>query len=357
MLILVLVGLILKFGKPFLLPLALASLLAMLLFPICEWLEKKGVNKAVSTLLSMLVLVGFIACVFTFVGLQAADLAKNATKIEQRAKEKYQQVQQFISEKLGVSPQKQEEMIKKQQQASQGQMAGTAAAIAKGIGGFLTGTVIVLVYIFLLIYFRGHLKRFIIRIVPDNQEENTADIIEQSRKVTQKYLTGLALMIIGLWVMYSIGFSIAGVKNAIFFAIICGLLEIVPFVGNLLGTALTIVMALAQGGGGGVVIGILITYGTVQFIQSYILEPLVVGTEVNLNPLFTIVALIAGEFVWGIPGMILAIPVMGVTKIICDHIEPLKPFGQLIGEDKKEGSGLKKKMKQFGKKALEKVKG
>ena len=55
-----------------------------------------------------------------------------------------------------------------------------------------------------------------------------------------------------------------------------------------------------------VVLGILITYGIVQFIQSYILEPLVVGTEVNINPLFTIVGLIAGEFVWGIPGMILA---------------------------------------------------
>ena len=357
LLIIFLAALILKLGKPFLAPLAFASLLAMLLCPVAIWLEKKGVNKAIATLLSVLVLVAFLAGVLTFVGFQAADLSKNATKIKQQAKEKYEQAQQFVSEKLGVSQAKQKEVIEKQKESSQGKPGGLAMGIVTGIGGFMATFLIILVYIFLLIYFRGHLKRFVIRIVPDNQEDNAADIITKSTKVTQKYLTGLALMIAGLWIMYGIGFSIAGVKNAIFFAILCGVLEIIPFVGNLVGTALTILMSLAQGGGGNVVIGILITYALVQFIQSYILEPLVVGTEVNINPLFTIVGLIAGEFVWGIPGMILAIPVLGVTKIVCDHIEPLKPYGQLIGEDKKGDGGAKKKVKDFAKKAIDKVKG
>jgi predicted PurR-regulated permease PerM len=351
-----LTGFILKFGKPFLAPLAFASLLAMLVLPIALWLEKKGVNKTIATLLSVLVFVAFIAGVLALVGFQAADLSKNAGQIKQQAKEKYHQAQQFVSEKLGVSKKKQQEMIKKQQESSQGK-GGLATAIVAGIGGFIATVLIIFVYIFLLIYFRGHLKRFIIRIVPDDQADNARQIIEKSTKVTRKYLTGLSLMIVGLWIMYGIGFSIAGVKSAIFFAILCGVLEIVPFVGNLVGTGLTVVMSLAQGGGGNVVIGILITYGIVQFIQSYILEPLVVGTEVNINPLFTIVGLIAGEFVWGIPGMILAIPVLGVAKIVCDHIDPLKPYGQLIGEDKKEDRGVKKKMKGFAKKMINKVKG
>lgn len=357
LLILVLVGVILKFGKPFLAPLAFAALLSMLLLPLCEWFEKKGIGKAISTVLSILVLVTFIVALLSLLGWQAADLAKDATKIEQRAKEKYEQVQQFVSEKLGVPREKQQEMIKKQQQSSQGKLAGMAAGIAAGVGSFLTDTLIVLVYIFLLIYFRKHLRRFIIRIVPAENEDNANEILNKSQKVTQKYLTGFSLMIVGLWIMYYIGFSIAGVKNAIFFAILCGLLEIIPFVGNLIGNALTVLMALAQGGGMNVVLGILITYGLVQFIQSYILEPLVVGSEVNINPFFTIVGLIAGEFIWGISGMVLAIPVLGVTKILCDHIEPLKPYGQLIGEKKKEDKGFKKKMKGFAQKIINKFKG
>ena len=160
--------------------------------------------------------------------------------------------------------------------------------------------------------------------------------MQNSRKVAQKYITGMMLMIVGLWIMYSIGFAISGVKNFFFFAILCGLLEIVPFVGNLIGNVLTVVVTLAQGGSMNVVLGILITYALVQFIQSYILEPVVVGSEVSIHPVFTIIGIILGEFLWGIPGMILAIPIMGIIKIVCDHIEPLKPFGFLIGEEKKK---------------------
>ena len=149
-----------------------------------------------------------------------------------------------------------------------------------------------------------------------------------------------------LWVMYSIGFSIVGVKYAVLFAIICGLLEIVPFIGNLTGNLLTILMVVIQGGGMGMVIGVVITYLIVQFLQTYILEPLVVGAEVNINPLFTIVILVLGELVWGIPGMVLAIPLLGILKIICDHVESLKPYGYLIGSDKKKRSSLLKRNKK-----------
>jgi predicted PurR-regulated permease PerM len=149
--------------------------------------------------------------------------------------------------------------------------------------------------------------------------------------------------------MYAIGFSIAGVKNAFFFAVLCGLLEIVPFIGNITGTALTLSMSLVQGGGMNLVIGILITYIVVQFIQTYIIEPLVVGAEVNINPLFTILGLVAGEMLWGIAGMVLAIPLMGITKVICDHIVPLQPFGYLIGEEKKPEKGFTGKVRDLAK--------
>jgi predicted PurR-regulated permease PerM len=172
-------------------------------------------------------------------------------------------------------------------------------------------------------------------VVPSGNKDDALSVMSKCTKVTSKYLSGLGLMIVMLWVLYGIGFSIVGVKNAIFFAILCGLLEIIPFVGNITGTGITIIMAFTQGGGSGMVIGILVTYGIVQFLQTYILEPLVVGSEVNINPLFTIVVIVVGELVWGVPGMVLAIPTLGMLKIVCDHIEPLKPYGFLIGKESK----------------------
>jgi predicted PurR-regulated permease PerM len=349
LIVIVLSSIILKYGAPFLIPLAFAALLAMLLVPVCSWLEKKGVNKALSTILSIMLVIVFLAGVVAFIGWQVSDLAKDTSELEKQITQKYGELRQYISNELGIPEEKQKEFVEKQQESSGNKMQIVTGTIG-GLGSFLTNLLLVFVYIFLLLYFRGHIKRFVIRIVPDKEERKAIHVVDSLQQVTQKYLTGLSLMIVGLWIMYGIGFSLVGVKNAIFFAVLCGLLEIVPFVGNLVGNLLTILMSLSQGGDVNMVIGILVTYGIVQFIQSYILEPLVVGAEVNINPLFTIVGLVAGELVWGIPGMILAIPLMGVAKIVCDHVDSLKPFGELIGEEEKEPGKIKKSMTALTKK-------
>ncbi len=262
--------------------------------------------------------------------------------------EKYEHVKELVAQKLGITEAKQKQLIEEQQKSSSGKMASTITGIMSGIGGFLTDTLLVFVYMFLFIYLRSRIKGFIIRLVPLKDRPNALEILDNTQKVTVKYLSGLSLMIVCLWVMYGIGFSLLGVENAIFFAILCGLLEIVPFVGNLAGTTLTIAMSMVQGGGMDMVLGILVVYGVVQFIQTYLLEPMIVGAEVSINPLFTIIGLVAGEMIWGIPGMILAIPLLGITKIIFEHIEPLKPFAYLIGsDDKKSDEGFMQKIKSW----------
>jgi predicted PurR-regulated permease PerM len=156
-------------------------------------------------------------------------------------------------------------------------------------------------------------------------------------------------MIVLLWVMYGMGFSILGVHNALFFAFLCGLLEIIPFINNLTGTSITVLVAAVQGGSSPMLIGIIVTYGIIQFIQGWVLEPLIVGSQVKINPLFTIIALVVGQLVWGLPGIFLAIPLIAMIKIICDHIEPLKPYGFLIGEtnDVKNESFIAKKISNW----------
>lgn len=191
-----------------------------------------------------------------------------------------------------------------------------------------------LVYIFLFLYFRGRLKNFLLKLVPPGKRDDSSVVLSKIQHVAQQYLGSMALMIVVLWVMYGIGFSIIGVKQPLFFAVFCGILEIVPFVGNLTGTAVTIILSVAQGGSGNLIIGIIITYVIVQFIQTYFLEPLIVGKGVRINPLATIAGLVAGELIWGIPGMVLAIPLIGMLKIVCDHIEPLKPYGYLLGNER-----------------------
>jgi predicted PurR-regulated permease PerM len=347
----VLTGWLLYKAKPFLVPFVFAGLLAMLLLPLGQRMERKGWGRGISSLLSLLSLVAAVAIIIGLLSWQIADLAKNSSQIEQNITQKIQQLREYVTSSIGIPEAKQNEIIKKQQQASSGKVTSLITGAMAGAGSALTNIILVLVYIFLFLFYRDHLRNFVLRLVSREQEETARDIIRNGRKVAQKYLTGLALMIGSLWVMYGIGFSIAGVKNAIFFAVLCGLLEIIPFVGNLLGTAITVFAAVAQGGSTTLVLGILATYATVQFVQTYFLEPLVVGKEVNIHPMFTIIGLVAGEFIWGLPGMILAIPLLGITKIVCDHIPSLKPYGYLLG-DEQQGEGYAKKLKGWIKEKL-----
>ncbi len=339
----------LYFSKPFLAPFAIAGILSMLFLPLANKLEHKGISRGFSTLISTTLLITFIAGLFILLSTQLAGLSEDLPSIKENINKTIEQIKAYISNSLGISLAKQEQVLAQQKSSNSGQTSALITATLSFLFSILVDTILVLVYIFLLMFYRTKLKKFILKLVPDVRNSQTSYIIHQSSKVAAKYLIGLGTMIVMLWIMYGIGFTIIGVKNAIFFAVLCGVLEIIPFVGNVTGTGLTLLMGLSQGGGSSIIIGILVTYAIVQFVQTYILEPLVVGSEVNINPLFTILVIVIGELVWGVAGMVLAIPTLGIIKVICDNVETLKPYGYLIGEDKKE-SKLKEKIKSLFKK-------
>ena len=331
---------VLYYAKPFLVPVCFAGLLAMLFLPISLWFESKNIPKGLSILFCIIIFIIIITGIIWLISWQITDVTSEASDIESKLQKMITQLKEYIQSHFGISK-KQQELITEQAKNNSTMFSN----IGSSLMGFMVDFILMLVYIFLFMFYRERIKTFVLKIVSSQQKKNAETIILDVEKVSQQYIAGLGLMIACLWVMYSIGFSIVGVKYAVLFAIICGLLEIVPFIGNLTGNLLAVLMVVIQGGGIGMVIGVVVTYLIVQFLQTYLLEPLVVGAEVNINPLFTIIILVVGELVWGIPGMVLAIPLLGIIKIICDHVESLKPYGYLIGSDKKKRPSIFRKKK------------
>ena len=329
------------YAKPFLVPLCFGGLLAMLFLPLSRWFENKKIPKGLSILLCIIIFLALITAIIGLISWQITDLATESTDIENKVRKMISKIEKYIGAHFGISKKEQEKIINGQTQEN----GGMLSSLGSSVTGFVVDFILVLVYIFLFMFYRSRIKTFVLQLISSQQKKNTETIIHDIQKVAQQYVTGLGMMIFCLWIMYSIGFSIVGVKYAVLFAIICGLLEIIPFIGNLTGTLLAILMVVIQGGGTEMVLGVIVTYLIVQFLQTYLLEPLVVGAEVNINPLFTIIILVLGELVWGIPGMVLAIPLLGIVKIICDHIPSLKPYGYLIGSDRKKKSILRKRKK------------
>src|SRR5690606_4429968 len=105
-----------------------------------------------------------------------------------------------------------------------------------------------------------------------------------------------------------------------------------PYVGSTLGGMFPFVMALATEDSMQPALMVALSIILIQTIDNYFIEPNVVGGEVNLSALASILSIIIGGIIWGVAGMILFIPIVGIFKIICDHVESLKPIAYLIGD-------------------------
>jgi predicted PurR-regulated permease PerM len=324
----------LYFAKPVLMPLAIAGMFALVFMPFCQWLERKGCHTVVASLicglLFTLLIGGFILVVFWHVQHIAADFSD----IRQHFTDYLREFRHYLHDQFGLDTLKKGSPLPVPVQPDSDGIGKIAGMMVGIVISLVINLLLIMVYMIMLLCLRHQVRTFILKLAPPESRGKTEVVINRSAHVVQQYLRGLAIVIGFLWIMYSIGFSLVGVHTPIFFAILCGLLEIVPFVGNITGSTLTCLMALSQGGGFNMVFGVLITYILIQSIQFYIISPLVMQTQVSIHPLFTIVILFAGDLVWGIPGMILAIPALGIAKIICDHIEVLQPFGHLLGENR-----------------------
>lgn len=328
LLILFLVCAGLYFAKAFLIPLFIGAILATLFLPLCKWLEIKKIPRGLSVAICLLTFLMAIGGIGSLLGWQISELMSDFTLLKQKIIEKVNTIQQYIFTRFGISVEKQWDLVKNQKSSFSENLNFMLGSLAK----ILTNFILILVYIAGLLYYRNHIKIFFIKLSNPSQRGEMEHVVYKAAHVSQQYLLGLTKMIICLWIMYGFGFTLVGVKNALFFAVLCGLLEIIPFIGNITGTTITLLVAAVQGAGLPMLGGIVLTYGIIQFIQGWVLEPFIVGPQVKINPLFIIIALVVGELVWGIPGIFMAIPLIAMLKIVCDHIEPLKPYGFLMGE-------------------------
>ena len=319
-------------AKNFLMPISIGGIIAMLYLPLCKLLEKQKLPRLFAIFICFFTIVLAIAILLSILRWQLSPLLNDFEKIKEKTIANGILLQQYVFNNLGIAIEEQKQILKTEKPS----YTNIIQVIFESMKYIIANTILVSMYFFLFLYYRTHIKNFILRITPKPKIIEMEQVIYATTHVTQQYLLGLAKIIVCLWIMYSIGFGLIGVNNFIVFAIICGLLEIIPYIGNLTGTLLTVAVSAMEGASLPVLGAIILTYGIIQFIQGWLLEPLVLGRQVKINPLFTILALVFGEIIWGIPGVILAIPITAMLKIICDHVDSLKPYGFLIGEIKNE---------------------
>jgi predicted PurR-regulated permease PerM len=342
LLFIVLLVITLYYGKVLLVPVIFGVLVAMLMAPVCRALDNRGFHRALSSAICVLILVVVIAGVSAIVIAEINSFTEDMSLLEAKGKEMLRGLQKFIQSNFKITPKEQITIAKEQVQNGTSSSGGIAGNILTALTSTIGTLILMLVYCFLFLFSKEKYESFFVRFYHEQDADKVRTIVDKISQVSQKYLTGRAMSVLILATLYSIALLIIGVENAILLAGIAAVLTIIPYVGSTLGGMFPFIMALITEDSLQPALMVAGSIILIQTIDNYFIEPNVVGGEVGLSALASIMSIIIGGVIWGVAGMILFLPMFGIFKIICDHVEELKPIGYLLG-DASNGNGSKLK--------------
>ncbi len=334
---LALIALVIAFliaGRPVLLPLAVSILFTFLLLPISQKLENWRIPRGVAIVISMIIAAAFFVGIIYFLYSQVLMFVEDWPQLSKQMSAKIDALYTYIDNKFGYSEYKQKDWVN-ERLTSAGQSAGQIAlGLFSATGSFIASVALLPIFIFFLTYYREKYKHFIHLIFKDRRADHALAILKKITTVSQSYLKGLFLVVIILSILNSAGFLILGLRHAILFGVLLALLNIIPYIGVLLGSILPIMMALITEDSFTIALGVAGVAIFVQFLENNFITPNVVGSSVSINPFTAILALTTSAMIWGVVGMIIALPFVGMMKVAFDNIEQLKPLGYLLGEER-----------------------
>lgn len=318
-------------AKGFFAPLIMAVILSLIVLPLAQKMEKI-MKRSLAALLNSLMLFIISIGLMAVISFQVRSLAEDWPKIKEVMTPKIEQLKNFALEHTPLSK-KDIKTAGEGSQISSGTPSGSKVAdFMKALTSFIANYLLTFVYVFFLLNYRHIFKNFLLEVFPDRKRRKIHTIINESVKIAPQYLIG-KLMLMGLLiVLYAIGLGLSGVSNFILVSVIAGVLTLIPYVGNIVAFFMAVIFGYLTTGDTMTLVGIALTFTIAQFVESYALEPYVVGDRVDVHPFFVILVIVLGNMVWGIIGMILAIPVMGILTVILLNIEELRPFGVLFSK-------------------------
>lgn len=183
-------------------------------------------------------------------------------------------------------------------------------SLFSGLGTIFFGLIIGLYMLFDF----DNVTNLLLKLIPKRYQMEVADLLENIGREVRKSVNGTLLVACMVFVCDTIGFSIVGLNSALLFGLFCGITDLIPYIGPYIGTAVTAIVAFTQSPLIG--IGVLVIAIIVQLVESYILQPVVMSKATKLHPVTIICSLLIFGHFFGIVGMILAVPIMSIFKVI-----------------------------------------
>jgi predicted PurR-regulated permease PerM len=338
----VLTCLILSLAQNIFIPLIFGLLIAILLYPLNKFFEfKMRLGRTLSPILCIVLFVSAAVGFIYFLALQFIGFSGDFPQLRKRFLLMVDDVQHWLHYKLHINNSQQTEYLNKSMTEITGSIAHSISNVFVSVTGVLLLTIFVLIFTFFILFYRKLLMKFVLYLFRAEHQVKVNEVIVETKRMIYAYVFGLVIEMVLVSVVNCTMFLIMGVQYALLLGVMAAVLNIIPYLGIYSSIVICMLVTLANSNGAmaaEVGIGLFV----VHLLDSNILFPRIIGGRVKMNPFITIVAVIVGQFLWGVPGMFLFIPITGIIKLICERVEGLEAWSLLIGVEEVEPKPQKK---------------
>ncbi|HXB40797.1 MAG TPA: AI-2E family transporter [Bacteroidia bacterium] len=320
--------LIMHLGQFIIIPIVYATIIAILLNPLVNYLNR-GLNKLVSISLAVIVATLVLFGVLYIVSSQVTMFSDTYPQLKEKFNTTSTDLVQWISEKFNIRKTKINEWIKTTQSDEINNFAiGEKLTEA---GQMVVTLMLLPAYLFMILFYKPLLLEFVRKLFRTEHHAAVVEILVKSKKIVQSYLVGLFFELIIMAVLYSAGLLLLGVDYAIILGITGAIVNIIPYIGKVVAIVLPMLIAFITKDSLTCSVLVFFVYMFIQFIDNHYIIPKIVASRVQINALISVIVVLVGGAIWGVSGMFLSIPLTAIIKVIFDHIEGLKPWGFLLG--------------------------
>lgn len=330
--LMVFISIILYFGKTFFIPFSFSLLISFILYPICKWLENKGINRIFAIAIPLLIMIFLFLGLLLLLFLQIKLISKEWFSINLKISETTSQIAKFIEDNFGINSTSQWTYINKS--LSNLSVFSGVKMIAFSFFELALNAILLPLLSALILYYRSLLVKVIYKLTPSNLTNSIHEILIQTIHEYYNFIKGMLLVYLIVGLLNSIGLYIIGVPHAFLFGFMASILTFIPYVGIIISSILPIVVSWITFNSIWYPIAVISVFAIVQILEAYLIFPLAVGNRLKINTLVIIAVIFLGELFWGTAGMILFIPYVSILKLIADRSEKLKALSMLLGDGK-----------------------
>jgi predicted PurR-regulated permease PerM len=288
-------------------------------------LKRYKIPEALSIVLPILLLVVILAGIVWFFSAQVRSLVADFPRIKSNVSIHLKALSDWVSGISHYSTQEQVAFINK----NTNDLLSFAGKTASGAALTLSS-----LFIYLMLFYKDILLRFIFMWFTVENHPKVKEAIYETETIIKSYLVGLLIQVTYMSILVGGTLAIIGIKHALLIGVIFAFLNLIPYVGALLGNIIGVLLTLTSSTELWPVVTVLCVIAAIQFLDNNILMPRIVGSKVKINALFAILGVIVGGSIAGVSGMFLSMPIIAVLKVIFDRTDMFRQWGVLLGDER-----------------------